>query len=76
MTTNRWTDAWVRAFFTLASSASILIVVLVFLFLFKEARPFIHERGLGELVGPEWKPVSVNLRFGMLPLITGSLVVT
>ena len=76
MTTNRWTDAWVRAFFTLASSASILIVVLVFLFLFKEARPFIHERGLGELVGPDWKPVSVNLRFGMLPLITGSLVVT
>lgn len=76
MTTNRWTDAWVRAFFTLASSVSILIVALIFFFLFREALPFFREKGFAEIFGTRWVPVSVKPSFGMLPLITGSLVVT
>lgn len=76
MSTNRWTDAWVRAFFTLSSSVSVLIVVLVFVFLFKEAVPFFRERGPGEIFGTRWVPVSSDPGFGMLPLIVGSLLVT
>lgn len=76
MSTNRWTDAWVRAFFTLSSSVSVLIVVLVFVFLFKEAVPFFQQRGPSEILGTRWVPVSANPGYGMLPLITGSLVVT
>lgn len=77
MTTNRWTDAFVRAFFTLASSVSVVVVVLIFLFLFKEALPFFRERGAGEILGTRWVPVSpLEPSFGMLPLITGSLLVT
>lgn len=76
MTTNRWTDAWIRAFFTLSSSLSVFIVALIFVFLFKEALPFFQARGFGEVMGTRWVPVSADPGFGMLPLITGSLVVT
>lgn len=53
-----------------------LIVVLIFLFLFKEALPFFKERGVTEIAGGRWVPVSFSPSYGMLPLITGSLVVT
>jgi len=76
MTTSRWTDACFRAFFTLASSVSVLIVVLVFYFILKEALPFFQERGFMEIFGVKWTPVSAKPSYGMLPLITGSLVVT
>ncbi len=77
MITNRWTDSWVRAFFTLSSSLSVLIVTLIFVFLFKEAVPFFQERGVGEMVGPRWSPGSLlEPTYGMLPLISGSFLVT
>lgn len=56
---------------------SIIIVVLVFLFLGKESVPFIAKYGLSDLVGTLWQPVSFeDEQFGMLPLITGSVLVT
>lgn len=65
-----------RLFFTLASGVSVLIVVLIFYFILKEALPFVRERGLMEVFGVKWTPVSVTPSYGMLPLITGSLLVT
>lgn len=60
-----------------SASVSILIVVLIFLFLFKEAIPFIRDPGIGELIGKRWIPVSYQKElFGLIPLITGSLLVT
>ncbi len=60
-----------------AASTSILIVVLIFLFLFKEAIPFISDPGIQELFGTRWVPVSFQKElFGIIPLITGSLLVT
>ena len=60
-----------------AASSSILIVILIFTFLSKEAAPFAKEPGLGELVQSRWIPVSFQREtFGMIPLICGSFLVT
>lgn len=60
-----------------AASTSILIVFLIFLFLGREALPFISEPGLGSLLDTRWIPVSFqDERFGLLPLLSGSVLVT
>lgn len=60
-----------------ASSLCILIVFLIFLFLFREAAPFAANPGLGTLLDTRWTPVSFQQqRFGILPLVTGSFLVT
>ncbi|HEY9686985.1 MAG TPA: phosphate ABC transporter permease subunit PstC [Coleofasciculaceae cyanobacterium] len=59
------------------ASTSILIVGLIFLFIGKEAAPFALEPGLGALFSDTWAPTSMMKEsFGILPLISGSLVVT
>jgi phosphate transport system permease protein len=59
------------------ASTSIVIVVLIFLFLFREAIPFAHKPGLGQLAGERWRPTSMQeVGFGLLPLIAGSAMVT
>ena len=59
------------------AATSILIVVLVFLFLGRESVPFIASHGVGELFGEVWQPVSFeDEQFGILPLVTGSVLVT
>lgn len=60
-----------------AASTSILIVFLIFVFLGKEAAPFIHNPGLSSLLDTKWIPVSFQQEhFGILPLISGSVLVT
>ncbi|MBL0061841.1 MAG: phosphate ABC transporter permease subunit PstC [bacterium] len=59
------------------AATSVLIVVLVFLFLGKESIPFVAKHGVGELFGEVWQPVSFeDEQFGILPLVTGSILVT
>ncbi len=73
----RWTEFWVKWVLAAASSLTVVIVTLIFVFLFREAMPFIKEPGLGALVGSKWIPVSFQKeQFGILPLVTGSLLVT
>ena len=70
-------DTVIRWFFTLTASVSILIVAAIFTFLFKESIPFVREEGLSPLWGTRWNPTSaMEAGFGVLPLITGSLLVT
>lgn len=73
----RWTEFWVKWLLASASSLTVVIVTLIFVFLFREAMPFAREPGLGALVGSKWIPVSFQKeQFGILPLVTGSLLVT
>jgi phosphate transport system permease protein len=59
------------------ASTSIVVVVLIFLFLFREAASFAHEPGLAALLRLKWAPASFqDVSFGLLPLITGSALVT
>lgn len=73
----RWKDKAIRLILTGSASTAILIVALIFLFLGNEAAPFIESPGISELLGTRWIPVSfVKESFGLIPLITGSLLVT
>jgi phosphate transport system permease protein len=59
------------------ATVSILIVLLIFIFLGKEAFPFLFDPGFSELLGSKWTPVSfVKESFGIYPLITGSFLIT
>ncbi|RPI14558.1 MAG: phosphate ABC transporter permease subunit PstC [Ignavibacteriae bacterium] len=72
-----WKDKLVKYYLLGNGSLSIVIVVLIFLFLFKEAIPLIQFPGVQELLNADWTPVSFQKEsFGLLPLITGSLLVT
>ncbi|HIJ79519.1 MAG: phosphate ABC transporter permease subunit PstC [Desulfobulbaceae bacterium] len=72
-----WKDKVIHLLLVGTASTSILIVLLIFLFLGKEAGSFIFEPGLKELFDRSWIPVSfVRERFGLLPLLSGSAVVT
>jgi phosphate transport system permease protein len=52
-------------------------VVLIFLFLAKESLPFGKDPGFAALLRVKWNPVSFERpSFGILPLVTGSLLVT
>lgn len=67
----------IKYFLQSCGSLSIIIVLLIFLFLFKEALPFIGSPGLSELFHSIWNPVSFQKEeFGLYPLITGSILVT
>lgn len=75
--TPQWKDRLVRRFFTLAASFTILIVLLIFLFVGREAAPFLSDPGPANLLRSRWIPVSFQeATFGILPLVAGSLVVT
>ncbi len=60
-----------------AASMSILVVALIFIFLGKEAAPFLRVPGLRELFGNRWNPVSFQKpAYGIGSLATGTAVVT
>ena len=72
-----WKEKAIRLMLFATASTSILIVIGIFVFVGKEAGHFAIEPGLKELFGSRWMPVSFQKEsFGLLPLITGSLLVT
>ncbi len=72
-----WKEKAIRLMLFATASTSILIVIGIFVFVGKEAGHFAVDPGLKELFGTRWTPVSFQKEsFGLLPLITGSLLVT
>jgi phosphate transport system permease protein len=72
-----WKEKAIKLMLFATASTSILIVIGIFVFVGKEAGHFAIEPGLKELFGSRWIPVSFQKEsFGLLPLITGSLLVT
>ncbi|MDH5299054.1 MAG: phosphate ABC transporter permease subunit PstC [Desulfobulbaceae bacterium] len=72
-----WKDKAIRLCFVSIATTSILVVALIFLFLTREALPFIKHPGLAALIDSRWIPVSFQQeRFGILPLAAGTLLVT
>ncbi|MCD7799597.1 MAG: phosphate ABC transporter permease subunit PstC [Ruminococcus sp.] len=63
--------------FLLCACVSILAIVLICWFMFKNGLPAIAEIGLGDFLGNEnWKPLDDNAQYGILSMILGSLYVT
>lgn len=67
-----------RALLVLITGTSIVAVLLIFVFILREAWPFIASHGLAEALGcTDWYPEDPGKpQFGMLALIFGSLYVT
>lgn len=61
----------------LAGLLAIVFVVAIFAFLLRDALPVRRERTMAELLAGEvWSPTADPARFGLLPLLLGSLYVT
>ena len=58
----------------IAGSSSIFFVLMIFAFLLKEGLPTVGEVPAGDMLQTRWYPIEQY--FGLLPLISGSLVVT
>ena len=63
--------------FRIAACASILAVLLICVFLFANGIPAMAKIGLGDFLGgTKWKPTAEPAKFGILPMILGSIYVT
>ncbi len=61
----------------IVASSSVLAVLFIFVFIFREAIPFFREEGFTEfLTGVNWFPSNVSPEFGALALFYGSAMVT
>jgi len=61
----------------LSGAATIIMVGLIFVFLFRESYNFfVGSDLLGTITGTNWYPISEPPQFGLLPLIMGSVFVT
>jgi phosphate transport system permease protein len=69
-----WVERIVELFIRLSGISVIVVVVLIFLFLVKEALPIFGEVSLTSLLGSRWYPIEGY--YGLISLIVGTLMVT
>jgi len=69
-----WREYAITRVIRAAGYSAIVFVALIFYFLLKEGLPTLAEVKLGDLFALRWYPIENY--FGLLPLISGSLVVT
>jgi phosphate transport system permease protein len=69
-----WNETLITAVIKTCGYSAIVFVILIFFFLLREGVPALAEVKLGDLVSTRWYPIENY--FGILPLITGSIIVT
>ncbi|KAF0108993.1 MAG: phosphate transport system permease protein [Anaerolineaceae bacterium] len=69
-----WQEFFIPRLIKASGYSAILFVALIFFFLLREGLPALTEVKLGDLFAVRWYPIESH--FGILPLITGSLIVT
>lgn len=69
-----WRETLITAFIKTCGYSAILFVILIFYFLLQEGLPAFGETSLSNLLSLRWYPIEEH--FGIVPLITGSLIVT
>lgn len=63
--------------FLVAATMSIVALILIIIFMFANGLPVMAKYGFDEfLFGTEWRPSNATPRFGLLPMILGSIYVT
>ena len=67
-------EKFITRFIKIAGASSIFLILLIFAFLLREGLPVIGEVSLQQMLQTRWYPIEDY--FGLLPLISGSLVVT
>jgi phosphate transport system permease protein len=64
-------------FFLIVGLTCLLVLLLIMIFLFSEGLPILKDVNVKDFIlGTQWYPTSGTPRFGILPLITASVVVT
>jgi len=70
-------EIFVRGIFAFFAFASVLILALIVMFLFREGLPIFKEVSIADfLFGQEWYPTYDPPSYGIWPLIIGSVIVT
>ena len=69
-----WQEFVITRLIKAAGYSAIIFVALIFFFLVREGIPTFAETSLSSLLSIRWYPIEDH--FGILPLITGSLIVT
>ncbi len=69
-----WQEFFIPLLIKASGYSAILFVVLIFFFLLRESLPTLGEVSLAQLFSERWYPIEAH--YGILPLITGSLLVT
>ncbi len=69
-----WREFVITRLIKASGYSAILFVALIFFFLVREGLPAFAETSLSNLLSVRWYPIEDH--FGILPLITGSLIVT
>lgn len=69
-----WSEFVINRLIRFSGYSAILFVALIFLFLLKEGLPTIFEVSIVNLFSTRWYPIESY--FGILPLLSGSLLVT
>jgi phosphate transport system permease protein len=73
----RWHEDVIKALLLLAALISVLTTTGIVLSLAGETITFFQEVGVGEfLFGTEWSPIIKPQSFGVLPLVSGTLLIT
>ncbi|HEY5269565.1 MAG TPA: phosphate ABC transporter permease subunit PstC [Anaerolineales bacterium] len=72
--TLNWRETIITAIIKTCGYSAVVFVLLIFFFLLREGVPALAEVKLGDLLTTRWYPIENH--FGILPLLTGSLVVT
>ncbi|HYI80714.1 MAG TPA: phosphate ABC transporter permease subunit PstC [Thermoleophilaceae bacterium] len=73
----RWHEDLIKALLLLAALISVLTTTGIVLSLAGETVTFFREVGVGEfLFGTEWSPIIKPQSFGVLPLVSGTLLIT
>jgi len=67
---------WDRPVFFSLASISIVALGLIVYFIFREAIPLFREVQVADFFGSQWRPTSQVARFGAMPMIVGSALVT
>ena len=63
--------------FLLSAVLSVFLLLLIIYFIFSEGLKFVNEYGLLKFItGKVWKPTAGNPKFGIKPMIVGSVIVT
>ncbi|NPV45518.1 MAG: phosphate ABC transporter permease subunit PstC [Armatimonadetes bacterium] len=73
----RWGERLIEGAIKSTGIATIVFVLLIFVFLLKDSLPlFGHAKQTASLLGTRWLPTSEPEQFGLIPLLLGSLYVT
>ncbi len=73
--TLNWREYIITRLIRVSGYSAIVFVLLIFLFLLQQSVPALFELPLSALFSLRWYPIEGN-NFGILPLITGSIIVT